>query len=93
MHTDQAQIATNQGDTSDSTRVRGLDRARVQRRRAELEAEGFNASAWAEKNDFCPSTVYEIMSGRRACKRGISHNIAVLLGFKDGIVSPVGGAD
>ncbi len=33
------------------------------------------------------SLVYEILKGRKRCLRGTSHNIAVLLGMKHGVVT------
>jgi gp16 family phage-associated protein len=88
MHTETAEPATVCDDAPDWGLARGLDVARLERRRRELEAEGFNFRAWAEANNFSKSSVYMVLSGRRSCRRGAAHNIAVLLGLKDGVVSP-----
>jgi len=36
-------------------------------------------------NGFSETLVHEVLTGRRPCKRGQSHNIAVALGMKAGI--------
>ncbi len=92
MHTEPAISATDHEDASAGLRTAGLDQKRLAKRRAELEAEGFNAAAWATKNSFDRGLVYQVLGGARACKRGQSHNIAVMLGLKDGAVSPIEGA-
>ena len=51
--------------------------------RKKLDRIGKPISAWARENGYTPSLVYEVLRGR-ACKHGKSHEIAVLLGMKDG---------
>lgn len=92
MHTELAMSATDHEDASPGVRTAGLDQKRLAKRRDDLIAEGFNAAAWAAKNSFDVGLVYQVLGGRRVCRRGQSHNIAVMLGLKDGAVSPVGGA-
>lgn len=52
--------------------------------RAEFERKGLSISAWARDNKVGRSLVYEILAGRKKCKRGASHKVAVLLGIKAG---------
>ena len=52
--------------------------------RAEFTRRGQSVAEWARTNGFGRSLVYEVLSGRKACHRGSSHKIAVLLGIKDG---------
>lgn len=46
---------------------------------------GMTVRAWSLKNRVSASLVYEVFRGR-ACHRGESHKIAVLLGIKDGVI-------
>lgn len=52
--------------------------------RAELDKRGESQASWARRHGVSKSLVCSILSGRRRCLRGESHNIAVLLGLKDG---------
>ncbi|UDF33780.1 UNVERIFIED_ORG: DNA-binding protein [Shinella sp. XGS7] len=52
--------------------------------RAEFNRRGESIAGWARKHQFGYSLVCEVLSGRKKCKRGQSHRIAVLLGLKDG---------
>jgi len=54
--------------------------------RSQLERSGISVSDWARTNGFHPSLVFEVLEGRVKARRGKSHNIAVLLGLKDGAV-------
>ncbi|NMG48271.1 DNA-binding protein [Azoarcus communis] len=54
--------------------------------RAELERQGISVSKWATAHGFTTNLVYEVLSGKRACKFGQSHQIAVALGIKAGEV-------
>lgn len=54
--------------------------------RAELERKGVSIAAWATANGFNPNLVHEILSGRRNPTYGQSHNIAVKLGLKAGVI-------
>ena len=53
--------------------------------RAWLGYQGITVSQWARDNNVHHSLVYEILAGRKKCLRGMSHNIAVLLGMKAGV--------
>lgn len=52
--------------------------------RAELKRKGVSISKWATTNGFTTNLVYEVLSGKRACGYGQSHQIAVALGIKAG---------
>jgi len=52
--------------------------------RAEFDRRGQSISAWARQHKVGRSLVYEILAGRKKCKRGASHKVAVLLGLKLG---------
>lgn len=54
--------------------------------RAELERNGVSIAAWAMANKFNPNLVHEVLAGRKKGIRGQSHNIAVKLGLKVGVV-------
>lgn len=53
--------------------------------RAWLSYLGISVAQWARENGFTYSLTQEILSGRKKCLRGMSHNIAVALGMKDGV--------
>ncbi len=55
--------------------------------RAWLDYQGISISQWARENHVHHSLVREILAGRKKCQRGMSHNIAVLLGMKEGILT------
>ena len=50
--------------------------------RAQFIAQGICIAEWARKNGYTPNLVYDIISGRKKCMRGQSHQIAVSLGLK-----------
>lgn len=56
--------------------------------KAEFLRKGVSIRGWALANDFNPTLVHEILSGRgnRTCARGQSHKIAVRLGLKKGVI-------
>lgn len=54
--------------------------------RAEFHRAGISVTAWAQQHGYTPSLVYEVLNGKRRCLRGLSHEIAVRLGMKDGII-------
>lgn len=58
--------------------------------RAEFEHRGESISSWARKHKFNPTLVFDIVNGngRRKCRIGQSHRIAVLLGLKRGEITP-----
>ncbi len=58
--------------------------------RAELDRKGISAGAWAAAHGYSSHLVVAILSGKRKCLRGQSHQIAVMLGIKEGeIASPL----
>lgn len=52
--------------------------------RAEFDRKGLSIAEWARDHGFSRSLVYEVLAGRKKCRRGDSHKIAVLLGMKHG---------
>jgi gp16 family phage-associated protein len=58
--------------------------------RAEFDRHGVSIAAWARNHGVSRSLVYEVLGGRKACHRGDSHRIAVLLGIKKGALVPRG---
>lgn len=52
--------------------------------RADFYRVGKPISAWAVEHGYKPNLVFEVLGGRILCKRGKSHEIAVLLGLKEG---------
>ena len=55
--------------------------------RAWLDYQGISVSQWARENHVHHSLVREVLAGRKKCLRGMSHNIAVLLGMKQGVLT------
>lgn len=56
----------------------------LQEVKKDFETKGISVRSWAIKNDFKPSLVNSVLSGRVSCRFGKSHRIAVLLGIKEG---------
>ena len=52
--------------------------------RAWFDHKGLSIAAWARDHGVGRSLVYEVLAGRKKCKRGDSHKVAVLLGLKHG---------
>ncbi len=55
--------------------------------RAWLDYQGISISQWARENQVHHSLVREILAGRKKCLRGMSHNVAVLLEMKHGVIT------
>jgi len=53
--------------------------------RAWLDYLGITVAQWSREHGFNEGLVHEVLSGRKRCLRGNSHNIAVALGMKDGM--------
>lgn len=51
--------------------------------KSRLTAQGMTYAQWADEHGFNRRIVYEILSGRRRCRWGQSHQIAVALGLKN----------
>lgn len=56
--------------------------------RAEFAAQGITASAWARAHDLNRWTVFEVLHGRNKGCWGEAHRAAVLLGLKQGSITP-----
>lgn len=56
--------------------------------RSELQKRGLSIADWARQNGFTPELVHQVLNSNRAPVRGKSHEIAVKLGLKDGIIEP-----
>lgn len=64
-----------------------LDDSTAERRKQveeRLSHAGLSIRSWAAANGFSPSMVHAVIAGRVSCRFGKSHQIAVLLGLKDG---------
>ena len=55
--------------------------------RSWLEYQGITIAQWAREHEKSDSLVREILAGKKICLRGESHNIAVLLGMKEGVLT------
>ena len=55
--------------------------------RKDLAHQGITIAAWARANGFPVRAVQEILRGRYKGKYGVSHDIAVALGLKEGTIS------
>lgn len=53
--------------------------------REEFSRVGQPISEWARENGFTPQEVFEVLAGRNQGRRGKAHDIAVMLGMKDGV--------
>ena len=63
--------------------VRGFSPQAVAQAKARLTAQGVTYAQWADERGFNRRLVYEVLAGRRVCRRGVSHQVAVALGLKD----------
>lgn len=55
--------------------------------RADFNRRGVTISAWAADRGYHPEAVGDLLRGKTKGLRGQSHNIAVLLGIKAGVVN------
>lgn len=53
-----------------------------------FEQSGTTIASWAEARGFSRALVYAVLAGRKRCKRGASHQIAVALGIKPAKQAP-----
>lgn len=71
----------------------GLSKAKKLKTPAEAKAEfhrtGTSVVAWAREHGFCDKVVYMVLAGKRPGLRGKTHEIAVRLGIKDGVIEEV----
>ena len=72
-------VGTPQPEPAKTTAERTPEEAR-----AWLDYQGITVAQWARENGMHDSLVREVLAGRKKCLRGMSHNIAVLLGMKRG---------
>lgn len=72
-------VGTPQPEPAKTTAERTPEEAR-----AWLDYQGITIAQWARENGMHDSLVREVLAGRKKCLRGMSHNIAVLLGMKRG---------
>ncbi|MBY2927868.1 DNA-binding protein [Sphingomonadales bacterium 56] len=75
------------GSATRSDSGRGFSAEAVAQAKARLIAQGTTYAEWADQHGFSRRLVYEILAGRRACRRGISHRVAVALGLKNPPIS------
>lgn len=54
--------------------------------RSRFDHDGETVQAWAVRHNVSASTVYEVLAGRKKCRRGDAHRVAVLLGLKAGVI-------
>lgn len=58
-----------------------------------FQARGLSIAAWARSHGYSSQLVYQILSGRKSCLRGQSHEIAVRLGLKQGLIGALQDVD
>ena len=58
----------------------------LQEARERFHRTGKSVVEFSKAYGFCASLVYDILNGNRKCLRGQSHEIAVRLGIKDGVI-------
>jgi gp16 family phage-associated protein len=63
-------------------------KARARAVREQFVASGTNISEWARDHGFSVSLVQSVLTGKRACRHGESHRIAVALGLKEQAAPP-----
>ena len=54
----------------------------------ELQKRGLSIADCARQNGFSPELVHQVLNSNKMPVRGKSHEIAVRLGLKDGIIEP-----
>lgn len=71
---------------SRSHETRHFNEKVLEKARAKFHRSGESVVSWAQQYGYTPALVYDILNGKRRCLRGQSHEIAVRLGIKDGII-------
>ena len=61
--------------------------------RAEFARRGLSISGWARLHGYSAQLVYGVLTGRNQGSRGQSHEIAVRLGLKHGLIGHVSDID
>ena len=54
--------------------------------KAEFERAGISIAQWSKAHGFDRHTVYGVIAGRHKGSRGLTHQIAVALGLKPGVI-------
>lgn len=54
--------------------------------RADFLRRGQSVCAWARDHGYSQGLVFEVLRGRLKGRRGQAHEVAVLLGLKDGVI-------
>jgi gp16 family phage-associated protein len=54
--------------------------------KAEFNRTGKSITGWARAHGYTAPLVFEVLRGRLKGKRGKAHEVAVLLGLKDGVI-------
>jgi gp16 family phage-associated protein len=57
--------------------------------RRAFESRGLSIAAWARTHGYSCQLVYQILKRQKPCLRGQSHEIAVRLGLKSGVIGSV----
>ena len=55
--------------------------------RAWLSEQGLSVAEWCRQHGFSRSLVLSILTAGKPCHRGQSHQIAVMLGMKNGVIT------
>lgn len=55
--------------------------------REDFANKGISIAEWARQHGYSSNLVFEVLSGRKKCIRGQSHQIAVRLGIKHGEIA------
>ena len=55
--------------------------------RAWFDEQGISIAEWCRQHEFNPTLTRDILAGRKRCARGMSHQIAVMLGMKKGVIT------
>lgn len=61
--------------------------------RSEFQRRGLSIAEWARQHKYSTALVYQVLSGKKRCLRGQSHQVAVCLGLKQGLTESVAEID
>lgn len=56
--------------------------------RLDFDRQGISLALWARSHGYTEYQVSDVLRGKAQGRRGISHNVAVELGLKEGSVNP-----
>lgn len=68
--------------TAVQDRMRRFDPRQLESIRESFFARGETVADWSRRHGFEPAMVYQVLAGRRACRSGSAHHIALALGLK-----------